>query len=58
VFTLAVHPIPQPLAKVAQKIDGDIEVPKILIGVLDNVTPVSRPYEEWSLKISYCSTML
>jgi hypothetical protein len=42
VFTLAVHPIPQPLAKVAQKIDGDIEVPKILIGVLDICYP-SQP---------------
>ena len=59
-LTLAIPPTPQPLAKVAQKIDEDMEVPRRLTGVLGiyMLPPVSRPCEEWSSKISYRSMIL
>jgi hypothetical protein len=41
VLTLAIFPTPQPLAKVAQKIDEDIEVPRRLTGVLGICYPQS-----------------
>jgi len=41
VLTLAIPLTPQPLAKVAQKIDEDMEVPKRLTGVLGICYPQS-----------------
>jgi hypothetical protein len=42
VLTFVIPPTPQPLAKAAQKIDGDMEVPQRLTGVLDICYP-SQP---------------
>jgi hypothetical protein len=41
VLTLVISPIAQPLAKVAQKIDEDMEVTRRLIGVLGIYYPQS-----------------